>query len=308
MIHISNNTVAIISDLFGTIQNFDTSNGIAPKDSTIPAYITELGIRSLILNSMSDGLALSDQYLTTPDSQNISQYKWHRYKNEKVIDDLKTLFTNCDVISFADWSDIYGASDLWDGLLLDIIKPLFKKQFEFVFYLGDPTKRLVQEVDEILDIISGFSLYGQVTLVLDPDEASKLWMVLNGYDPGMSLSTLRLPSPGEKYRSIFNTMNINHLLICGVDRTLSFSKQGQFELVNRSHNNARIAKDGRDIFNAGYCLGLQLQLVISQCVALGLAACGSFMEDGINPDQNALLSYTKRWMAELGSSTKNSVA
>jgi len=261
--------------------------------------MTELGIRSLTLNSMSDELALPDQYFTTQDSQNVSRYKWYKYKNEPIIDDLKTLFTNSHVISFADWSDIYGASDLWDGLLRDIIKPLFKKQFEFIFYLGDPTKRLVQEVDEILDIISGFSLYGQVTLVLDAEEASKLWMILNGYDPRMPLSSPRLSSPEERHLSIFNTMNINHLLIYGTDQTLSFSKQGQFELMNRSHNNAGIAKDARDIFNAAYSLGLQLQLVISQSVALGLAACGSFIENGISPDRSALLSYTKRWMADL---------
>ena len=173
----SNNTVDIISDLLGTIQNFDASNLIAPKDSIAPSYATELGIRSLIFNAMSNGLTLSGQHFTIPDSQDISRYKWHRYKNGMIIDDLKTLFTSCHVISFADWSDIFGASDLWDGLLRDIIKPLPKKQFEFIFYLGDPTKRSVQEVDEILDIISDFSNYGRVTFVLNEEEACKLWMI-----------------------------------------------------------------------------------------------------------------------------------
>ncbi len=301
----SNNTVAILSDLLGSIQNFNGSNLIDLNDSISPAFMAEFGIRSLIVTAMSERLVFSGQYFTTPDRQNISQYKWRMYKNEGIIADLKTLFANCHIISFADWSEVVGASDLWDGLLLDVIKPLRKNDFEFIFYLGDPTKRPVQEVDEILDIIGDYSHYGRVTLVLDEEEASKLWMVLNGYDPGMPLSSLSLPCPGKKYLSIFNTMNINDLLICASDQILSFSRQEQFELVDKAHNSARIAKDVRNNFNAGYSLGLQLQLEVSQCVALGLAASGSYMENGVSPDRTALLSYIKKWMAELGGGQKS---
>src|SRR5882762_6952619 len=134
---ISNNTVAIISDLLGTIQNLNDPGIIYPDDSISSAFIATFGIRSLTANALYGKLTFPDQnFAISPNGQNISQYKWHGYKNDVIIEHLKTLFTNCHIISFADWSDIYGASDLWDGLLLDIIKPLRKKDFEFIFYLG----------------------------------------------------------------------------------------------------------------------------------------------------------------------------
>ena len=295
---ITNNTAAILSELSGVIQHLNASDLIYPKGTIAPSFIAPLGIRSLVKNAPQGSFAYSFQYAATTDWQNTSNYQWSSFKKEPIIEDLQTLFTNCQIMSFADWSDIYGATDLWDGLLRDVIKPLRKKNFEFVFYLGNPAKKSAFEVDEILDIIGDYSLYGLVTLVLDEGEADKLWLVLNGYDPNKSLSPLLLCSPEERNLSIFNTVNINHLLINFTDHILSISRQGRFELVYKVHDNASIANYAKNNFNAGYSLGLQLQLELSQCAALGLAVSGSYRENGICPDRSALLLYIKKWMAE----------
>lgn len=131
-----------------------------------------------------------------------------------------------------------------------------------------PDKKSVFEVDEILDIIGNFSLHGRVTLVLNEEEASGLWMMLNGYDPGKTLPGLLLPSPEERQLFVFNTMNIQHLLIYSEDHISFYSTQEQFELVDKAHNDTSIEKYARNNFNAGFSLGLQHQLDISQCAAL----------------------------------------
>lgn len=294
---ITNNTAAILYELLGTIQNLNVPD-LYPKRTTAPTYMASLGIRSLIKNTPQGVLAYSSQYATTTDAQPTPNYQWCSFKKEPIIDDLQTFFSNCQVISFVDWSDRHGASDLWDGLRRDVIKPLRRKDFEFVFYLGYLTNKLVYEVDEILDIISDFSPYGQVSLMLDKSEADKLWMVLNGYDSTKSLLALLPPGPEVRYRSIFNAMNINHLMINTAGRILSFSSQDQFELVDKIHNNTSIAKYVRNNFNAGYSLGLHLQLELPQCAALGLAVSGSYRDNGISPDRSALLLYIKKWIAE----------
>ena len=297
---IINHTAAILSELSGTIQHLPVSDHIYPRDTTTPAYIASLGIRSLAKNDPLDGSAYVFQYATVSDRQNTSNLKWHSFKKDAIIDDLQNFFINCQIISFADWSAINGASDLWDGLLRDVIRPLRKKDFEYIFYLGDPAKKSVSEVDEFLDIISDFSLHGRVTFALDEDEASRLWMMLNGYDPDKPLPALLLPSPEERQLFIFNSMNIHYLLIYSADHTLFYSAQGQCELVDKAHNNTSIEKHARNNFNAGFSLGLQHQLDISQCAALGLAVSGSYRENGIPPERNTLILYIKKWMSELG--------
>jgi len=72
--------------------------------------------------------------------------------------------------------------------------------------------------------------------------------------------------------------------------------------VDRSHNNARIAKDVRDNSMLAIVLDCSSNWRYPSVSALGLAASGSYRENGISPDRSTLLSYIKKWMAESGAS------
>ena len=176
-----------------------------------------------------------------------------------------------------------------------------KRDFDFIFYLGDPTKRLVFEVDEILDIISEFPLYGRVTFVLDKSEAIKLWALLYGKNPETTLLNMDSFAMKSKYLSIFNTMNVEHLVIYSDDHAMLFSKQHHFEIARRKSVNVQVTNDLRDSFCAGYGLGLQRQMEISHCIALGMTVSGAYAESGTTPGKEALLSYMKKWITEIES-------
>jgi hypothetical protein len=194
------NADAVLFDLVGNIQNFNDSmhtylchigeqevlNPFQKVDfmsinEPIPCeFFERFGIQRLILNAFPGRSAISDYFCIDRDKKNMISRNWNSIKNDVIIEELKTLFRSCHIIQFADWASVYHASDFWDGLLSDVIRPLNKKDFNFIFYLGDPTKRFVFETDEILDIMSDYSSYGKVTLVLDENEADRLWSILNG--------------------------------------------------------------------------------------------------------------------------------
>jgi hypothetical protein len=311
----------LLVDLLGTLQSFDalndryfsqigdnevinpfqkniqvSSNGIA---ESIPAeFFTHVGIRSVTLNKLHDSFDLPRGF-SFPDRKNTNQYKWHHFRNTSFIENLKIALKDCQVIAFSDWAMVDDASQLWDGFLSDVIKPLNRKDMEFIFYLGDPTKRLTHEVDEIIDIISDFSIHGKVTFLLNEREAVKLWTVLHGQDAGISLFSAASPGFKEKYHSIFNAMRVDRLLIYSIDHAILISGQQQFELKKRTIANRKISQEAKDNFNAGYSLGLLLQLDISHCIALGLTVSGVYLENGTIPDREALLSYIERWIGEL---------
>jgi sugar/nucleoside kinase (ribokinase family) len=56
---------------------------------------------------------------------------------------------------------------------------------------------------------------------------------------------------------------------------------------------------GGDNLNAGYCLGLLLGLDPSQCMILGMASSGSYVQESQSPDVTQLISYLKNWIEEL---------
>ena len=318
----SENAVEVLADLIGMIQSFSDAEDIFQNEignneiqnstqnrieveskgitQSIPSeFFERFGIRSLTLNTFQGRLKLSNGIFGNAERDTSGQYKWRDFKTDAIIEELKLLFKNCQIIPFANWSNVYRASDLWYGLLSDVIKPMNKRDFDFIFYLGDPTKRLTFEVDEILDIISEFSLYGRVTFVLDEGEAIKLWALLNGKNPETIPSGFDSIDLKNKYLSIFNTMNVEHLVIYSDDHAMLFSKQHHFEIARHVSENVRVTNDLRDSFCAGYGLGLQRQLEISHCIALGMTVSGVYAVSGTTPDKEALLSYLRKWIAEV---------
>jgi hypothetical protein len=308
----------VLSELAGTIQNFSDSmyeylchikeqevlNPLQEANFTSiegikrNEFLETFGIRRMVLNALPGKLTIPDYNDTGNNKKNIIPCHWNSIKNGVIIEELEALFKICAIIQFANWASVFNASEFWDGLLSDVIRPLNKKDFQFIFYLGDPTKRYVFETDEILDIISDYSFYGKVTLVLNENEADKLWGILHGWYPGATHFGFKSSRATEKYLSIFNTMNIDALVIFSANSTVLFSKEQRFEFAGKTLNNVNTS-GARDYFDTGYQLGSLLQLKIPHRVALGLAILGTYLQNISVPNQTMLLNYIKEWITEL---------
>jgi len=285
-------------EVFNPFQS-DFHVGVAGINKPIPSRFWErLGIRHLILDTFFSRLAAPDDWRTGQDKDTDS---WSSIKSDTVVEELKTLFSCSSIVQFADWAGVDGASDYWEGIFYDVLKPLDKRDFQFVFRLGDISKRSVFEVDEILDIIGGYSSIGRVTLVLDHNEADVLWSKLNGiaYDIAVAGSGSRLQEARERQLYVFNTMNIDSLIVLYANRTVLFSSEQQSQFDGRAFENLYMPGHGRDCFDAGYRMGLLLQLNTSHCIALGQAVSGAFSRNVSWPRAEVLLTYIKDWMAEM---------
>ena len=138
--------------------------------------------------------------------------------------------------------------------------------------MGDMTKKWSSEIDEILDIISDFSFSGKVTLVLTEKEASELWQMLYGDNLKLSFTGI------NENQYIFNAINIDRLLVYSPDhRVTILSRGGSLEMRGQSLYAANSTFKAQDYFNAGYILGLLLQLSTVHCTAIGLAVAGGYL-------------------------------
>jgi len=302
----------VLSDLVGNVQSFgDTVRTFLQRtgdteilvpdmkldfmsiDEPVPMeFFDKLGIRRLILNAFPGRRAITDHFLFEYNRARTGSPHWDDIKNEVLIEELEALFASCIVIQFTDWADKNTASDFWTGLLYDVIKPLPKKDFHFIFYLGDPTKRLVFETDEILDIVSEYATCGKVTTILYDNEADKLWEILNGWKVDAHQCAHDPKEAEDRYLSIYKALQVDTLVILSGTHAWLISNGGQFEFrINGS------GKCSRDHFDAGYQLGLLLRLDAPQCVALALAISGAADESA--PSPKALLHYIRAWIAEL---------
>jgi hypothetical protein len=279
-----NNLMQSGRDILNISQNERYQDGIGPAE--------EFGVDSLLFNAYHIDLAIPDPLSVLFVNKNILHAD-RTVKSDFQVKGIKEILERCKVISFTNWASFQDASNMWDRLRTNVIKPMGRKDFEFIFYMGDTTKKWASEIDEILDIMSDFSFSGKVTLVLTEREASELWKMLYG-------DNLKLSSTGiNESQYIFNAINIDRLLVYSPDhRVKIFSRGGSLEMTGRSLYSTNVTYKAQDYFNAGYILGLLLQLSTVHCTALGLAVAGAYLRNDVIHDLNALVVYINDWIKE----------
>jgi hypothetical protein len=225
---------------------------------------------------------------------------------------------DCSLVELADWTELVD-NGAWDKLYSKWIKPLGKRDFQFIFHLGDVAYKPVFGIDEVLDVIGDYSSRGQVTLILDGHEADTLWCRLNGQNPGRvvsggaisneTLSGGRIPGTGtysdcgssastarERWLFLFNTMSIDFLVVLQAGHAMQFSREGQFNLTGPPPVGIGGVINGRIRFSAGYQLGLLLRLDPQQCSVLGMAVAGAYGRLSSGSSAEPLVEYLENWI------------
>jgi len=197
-----------------------------------PGMLSVLGIRSMKFENAAIAACSASEYKDTEKKPG-TQDGWRLFKQYYPLNSVWRLFDKFSVILFADWASLACGTDIWDGLLSEVIKPLGEKGHAFIFQLGDITPKKAFEVDEILCIISDFSSHGSVSLVLDKQEADSLYQLLHGMR-GLTWNQQLQKNCNNQYASIFQSLHIDQLMICMTDSIMVYQKNRQFELAGNN--------------------------------------------------------------------------
>ncbi|MBI1767200.1 MAG: hypothetical protein HYR67_02360 [Bacteroidetes bacterium] len=254
-------------------------------------------ISSINAPGNSQAIEFNDGKIILSDLSGFIDYDWNYVKKNSDLEKIRSSIRSCDLVALVDWSNLPNATDIWQGLLHDVIKVVNRKDFYFVFDLCDPSRRNSLEIDEMLDLISSLSHYGKVTLALNENEARKIWMALSGNDQvvGKDNSTTLF----DIGSFIFYTMTIDTLLIHPRDRVFAFQKNKTLELTGRLVKEPKVQTGGGDNFNAGYCLGLMSGLPMDQLMLLSMTTAGAYVQNGKSACIKDLINYLNNWATEI---------
>ena len=285
--------------LYGRYDQQISGTGNRTELSVTPEFIQQFGIRSLAFSDNENPKNMLNLYCPAVYNGNLFQRKWQAFRDPEIIRECQWVFRNCQVVSFLDWTEVYDAAELWDGLLREVIRPIGRRDFDFIFYPGNVSLKAVFETDEIMDIISAFSSFGRVTVIESENVIAQMEKLLNGVNPDTNTGSFTSRNPCGNYRSVFNSIRIGHLLVYGPDHILSILEEKSFEFKDRTITNDKSPGQEKSYFNAGYSMGLLLRLEMAHCVALGLSFAGAYKENELAPSTQTLLSYISEWMAAL---------
>ncbi len=259
---------------------------------------------------ISNAFEFNDGKLIFSELEVLTDYNWNRIVKNSSLDEINLAARGTQLFALLDWVNLPHATSIWQLFREKIVKRIGRKNNYFMFDLCDPSKKSGQEIDEVIDLISDFSLYGNVTLGLNENETNKIWMALTGR------AETEIPSLEIAARFLYQAMNIDTLLIHPIDRTLAVTnsvstkvvpgsskktlqKPFVFEMKGNVVMKPKVLTGGGDNLNAGYCLGLLAGYEIHYCLMLGMAASGAYIQSGSSPGIDELIVYIEKWAATL---------
>lgn len=265
-----------VSQAVGMLGDTDFVSGFASEDNA--PLLQLMGIRA--------GAAQAASVTSTKVS------RWRDIVSQTGMEVLKKLFSQSRVIPFSDWTDVHQAADVWYGLLADVIRPLARNDWEFIFYLGNPASRHFFDVDEILDVMGRFTHSGNVTLALDEREAWGVWSVLFG---GKDIAEFSMKDPDARgrYRTLFQTLDVRRLIIYSETNASLIMQDFYFEVTRPPVPAYMHHERERDKFIEGYASGLKIGMEPSHCLLLGIATAGSISGD--EPVKAAVERFLSGW-------------
>jgi hypothetical protein len=288
----------ILSNTLGRlgIQTYCLGSMGYPQKHAIFSSMNPLSETISVLNpGLSDAIEFGDGKLIFSELEVFDQYTWDYIVKAAGTETISKAVSQSTLLAFVDWANLPHASNIWEGILKDIIKPLKRNDFLFFFDLCDPSKKTTGQIDEVLDLISEFSCYGKVTLGLNENETLKIYTALRGIDLGSS----NMPPIRQAGDALFKSMDIDALLVHPIDRCILYHQYETIELSGRLVTNPKVLTGGGDNLNAGYCFGLLSGLSLPQCLLMGMAASGSYIENGVSSDLSGIMQYLDVWMHDL---------
>ena len=221
----------------------------------------------------------------------LSTFRKINWEYVRAVIGLETLQKNadaCDILALVGWCNPDHATDVWRGILKDILPHGRRKKLLF-FDLADPTKKSIDDLLEVMEVIQGYAPHGPVILGLNENETIKLYDILGRNEVD---DTEDLEAIGKR---IFSKLSIDGLLVHPTDRSILIQRSGITMLEGHVVKEPKISTGGGDNLNAGFCTGFLAGLSTEESMILGMATSGAYVKNGKSPSMDDIIEYLEIW-------------
>ena len=231
----------------------------------------------LPLGEPCDALALEfeDGKIMLPDLKFLDQLTWAQVKKCCGEDRLRRLAGKCTLFAMVNWSLLPHAGEIWQGFRDEYLKDGAKgRKVEIFFDLADPSKHPKEKLRECLSLMASFKAIGRVTLGVNENEARRLSAALGCDDPSYE-------AMGD---CLYQSGCAHVILIHPRHGCQAADESGNRFLPGTLAENPVCSTGGGDIFNAGFCHGLQMGLSVDEAVKLAMR-CSYLWVTGESPEK-----------------------
>jgi sugar/nucleoside kinase (ribokinase family) len=216
-----------------------------------------------------------------------NELSWQAIKDILGIERIIRLFSAKQLVSFLNWSEIENTSQIWEGILDEILpyvvktgpKPYFLTDF------SDCSRRSKKEIQLAISLLSKFRDYFKVVLSLNRNEAKLIALALD-------ISTDY--SDEEFIKSVFGAVNSDIVIIHRTEDALAYDGTIFEKCSTFFCNEPKILTGAGDNFNAGFCFSILHNFDIFQSLIIANAVSGYYVRTATSPDVNKLIDFIKQ--------------
>jgi len=200
---------------------------------------------------------------------------WKDVKEKIGLETIISLFRESQLFCLVNWSEILMSTDIWKGVLQDVLPNLEGVSQSVFIDLSDCSQRSDESILEALYLIRQISRSRRVTLGLNKNEANRLYETLF-----KKKSKKELDQIAEK---LFSKLDVHGLVIHSSFEAIALDNKGVHRFDTFFIENPAILTGAGDNFNAGFCTGQLLDLDTAQSLILGHAVAADFIQKGTSP-------------------------
>ncbi|MCF7923709.1 MAG: carbohydrate kinase family protein [Candidatus Izimaplasma sp.] len=210
---------------------------------------------------------------------------------------LTSLIGDSDLFAMVNWSMLPYMTDIWGKIITNILPKLkIKKSKPLLFIdIADPEKRENEDIIEALDLLKKFKSYFKVALGLNKKEAYDVSIILGLF----TKEVINNKSLEDVNRALYKYLEIDYVIVHPVECSSVMYKNQYFEENGPYIKNPKLTTGAGDNFNAGFILGLLLNLEPDEALLTGMSTSGYYVRNAKSPDYKELIQFIEDWNSNL---------
>lgn len=196
-----------------------------------------------------------------------------------------------DLIAMVNWTMIPFLTDVFKRLLEQVLPACSGSRKRcFFFDLADPEKRSDEDIREVLQIFSKFSVFGEVILGLNLREAEKVDALL-GFEP-LENTPENLQIMATRIRE---TLALDTVVVHPVTGAACATSEGSAYAEGPYCEKPKITTGAGDHFNAGFSTARLLGLSPTASLTVAVATSGYYVRTAESPSLDTIAEFIASW-------------
>lgn len=209
---------------------------------------------------------------------------WDGIKKLLGAEQIKEMISGKQLISFLNWSEIENSSQIWKGVLDDILPVLEQGKTKPLFFtdFSDCSRKSKSEIQFAINLLGRFGNYFKVVISLNQNEADLIARALDLHD---------YVSDVEFVTELYSRCNADVLVIHRTKDALAYDGVEYQKCETFFCEEPKILTGGGDNFNAGFCFAMLNDFNLFQSLLVANAVAGSYVKTGLSPGVINLIEF-----------------